>query len=495
VKKVFQAVVLVLSCVWLACCGISRQITIGSKEFTESVILGDLATALAKNADPHVTHLKGLGGTRILWDSLINGEIDLYPEYTGTLVNEVFAGKGIRSQTELSDALAALRIRMSHPLGFDDSYALGMKRPAAGRLKITRISDLKKHPELRLGFSNEFMSRRDGWPGLRRHYGLPQQNVEGLEHQLAYRALDEGAIAVTDVYSTDADIVYYDLTVLQDDLHFFPDYSAVFVYREELASRSPAALRSILRLEGIISQSEMIRMNAEAMIQKIDSDRVAAEFLERRFSIQPEVESTSLVRRVALRTRQHLFLVFVSLFAAVVAAIPLGILAYWNRHIGRVVLSIVGLIQTIPSLALVVFMIPLLGIGDLPAIVALFLYSLLPIVRNLHSGLQDIPSPLRESAEALGLPRGARLRLIELPLAARSLLSGIKTSAVINVGTATLGALIGAGGYGQPILTGIRLNNVGLILEGAIPAAGLALLVQGLFDLLEQHLLPKGLRI
>ena len=154
-----------------------------------------------------------------------------------------------------------------------------------------------------------------------------------------------------------------------------------------------------------------------------------------------------------------------------------------------------GVIQTIPSLALIVFMIPLLGIGNVPAIVALFLYSLLPIVRNTHTGLKDIPTPVRESAEALGLPRGARLRLVELPMAARSILSGIKTSAVINVGTATLGALIGAGGYGQPILTGIRLNNLELILEGAVPAALLALGVQGAFDLLELILVPKGLRM
>jgi osmoprotectant transport system permease protein len=142
-----------------------------------------------------------------------------------------------------------------------------------------------------------------------------------------------------------------------------------------------------------------------------------------------------------------------------------------------------------------VFMIPLLGIGGRPAIVALFLYSLLPIVRNTYAGLNDIPSSLRESAEALGLTPFARLRLIELPMAARSILAGIKTAAVINVGTATLGALIGAGGYGQPILTGIRRDDVGMILEGAIPAAILALAVQGAFELAERFLVARGLRL
>ncbi len=148
-----------------------------------------------------------------------------------------------------------------------------------------------------------------------------------------------------------------------------------------------------------------------------------------------------------------------------------------------------------PSLALLVFMIPLLGIGEAPAIVALFVYSLLPIVRNTHAGLRGIPASLREVATALGLGPGASLRAVELPLASPAILAGIKTSAVINVGTATLGALIGAGGYGQPILTGIRLDDLRLILEGAIPAALLALGVERIFDLVEKIVVPRGLRL
>ena len=136
-----------------------------------------------------------------------------------------------------------------------------------------------------------------------------------------------------------------------------------------------------------------------------------------------------------------------------------------------------------------------LGIGATPAIVALFLYSLLPIVRNTHAGLAGIPAPLRESAAALGLPLSRPLRLVELPLAAGSILAGIKTAAVINIGTATLGALIGAGGYGEPILTGIRLDNFSLILEGAVPAALLALLVQAGFELVERRLLRPAPRL
>jgi osmoprotectant transport system permease protein len=141
------------------------------------------------------------------------------------------------------------------------------------------------------------------------------------------------------------------------------------------------------------------------------------------------------------------------------------------------ILALVSIVQTIPSLALLVFLIPILGIGAQPAIAALFLYSLLPIVRNTASGLTNIPLSIHNSAVALGLTSMRRLRLVEIPMASPAILAGMKTAAVINVGTATLGALIGAGGYGQPILTGIRLDNFNLILEGAVPAALLALIV------------------
>jgi osmoprotectant transport system permease protein len=161
------------------------------------------------------------------------------------------------------------------------------------------------------------------------------------------------------------------------------------------------------------------------------------------------------------------------------------------------ILGVTGIVQTVPSLALLALLVsvPFLGISPLTAIIALFLYGLLPIVRNTASGLQDIPRPVRESAEALGLEPKARLIKIFLPLASRSILTGIKTSAVINVGTATLAALIGAGGLGEPILSGLNLNDRATILEGAIPAACLALLVQASFTFLDRVLIPKGLRV
>ena len=227
----------------------------------------------------------------------------------------------------------------------------------------------------------------------------------------------------------------------------------------------------------------MVALNSSVKIDGLPEREAAAGFL-RGIGIDIQADAVpSRFARIARRTGEHLVLVGISLFFAILVAIPLGIVAARLPALGTWILGFVGVIYTIPSLALLAFMIPLLGIGGPPAILALFLYSLLPIVRNTHAGLTDISPVLIESADALGLAPGSKLRHIELPLAAPSIVAGIKTSAVINVGTATLGALIGAGGYGQPILTGIRLDDIGLILEGAVPAAILALLVQSLFDI------------
>jgi osmoprotectant transport system permease protein len=343
------------------------------------------------------------------------------------------------------------------------------------------------------------MDRADGWPALKRVYGFTHGNVQGLDHDLAYRGLAAGGIDAIDVYTTDAEIAYYGLRLLEDDRKHFPAYDAVVLYRTTLARTAPKVLAAIRRLEGRIDAARMSGLNAAVKIAGRSDDAVAAEFLSADMGIGRQSREETGWARFWRHGWEHLVLVGISLGAAIVAAIPLGILAARAPGPGQVILGAVAIVQTIPGLALLVFMIPLFGIGSEPAIAALFLYSLLPIVRNTHAGLTGIPASLIESAVALGLPDRARLRLVELPLAAPSILAGIKISAVINVGTATLGALIGAGGYGQPILTGIRLDDVGLILQGAVPAALLALAVQGAFELAERRFVrpepratPKG---
>lgn len=457
---------------------------IGSKAFTESVILGEIATQLTGEAGYDAEHRRQLGGTRVLWSALIRGDIQCYPEYTGTLRTEIFSNQNISSDAQLRQALARQSIWTSASLGFNNTYVLGMRRDRAAELGITRMSQLADHPTLRFGFSNEFMERADGWPGIRAHYRLPQQDVRGLSHDLAYRGLESRSLDLTDLYSTDAEIVHYDLTTLADDAKFFPVYDAIMVCRNDVTD---AIRQSLNRLGGQIDEMTMTRMNARAALDREPEAQIAASFLRDQLNVSAEAKVQSRSSRIWQRTREHLAMVGISLGLAVLVAVPLGIVAFHRRGVGRVVFAIADVLQTLPALALLVFMIPWLGIGYAPAIVALFLYSVLPILRNTHTGLADIPRDLRESAEALGLPRIARLRYVELPLAARSMLAGVRTAAVINVGTATLGALIGAGGYGQPILTGIRLDDTNLILEGAVPAAVLALLVQWIFGWVERR--------
>ncbi len=471
-----------------------EPLRVGSKKFTESVVIGKNAAHLVRGAGFEIEHQREPGGSRILWNALRRGDVDVYPEYTGTLRQEILADRRLASDDDLRRALEEHELIGSAPLGFNNTYALGIRKDLASELSLRRISDLAARHELTFGFSNEFLDRADGWPGLRDRYRLPQADVRGLDHDLAYRALAGGDLQVMDLYSTDAEIAYYDLLTLEDDLGYFPEYQAVLLWRRDLPAPAAEALR---RLEGRIDAGAMVTMNARAKLDRVPELEVAADFLEQTLDVTraPATATTGFASRVLRRTREHLFLVLISLTAAVLIAIPAGIAAAHRPALGQVILGVTGVLQTIPSLALLVFMIPVLGIGAPPALAALFLYSLLPIVRNTHAGLTGIPSDLTESAAALGLPRSLRLRRIELPLAAPSILAGIKTSAVINVGTATLGALIGAGGYGQPILTGIRLDDVGLILEGAVPAAFLALVAQGLFDAVERVVVPRGLRL
>jgi osmoprotectant transport system permease protein len=486
----------ILALALLTGCSASHKpapVVVGSKKFTESVILAEMAARLAHEAGV-VSRRDDLGGTPALWLALTQGDIDAYPEYTGTITRQILKS----DPPDLTVALAAHGVKMSKSLGFRNNYALGMRKDVAAARKIRTISDLRGHPDLRLGFIHEFLDRPDGWPGLKRDYGLPQTNVQGMNHTLAYRALVEKAIDLMELYTTDGEIAQYDLLVLEDDRHFFPAYEAVWLYRSDLEVRQPDVVQQLRRLEGRINESDMQRMNSRVQEEKADEARVAGEFLEREFGIHSETTDGSLTRRLLETTFEHLRLVIPSLLAAVLVAIPLGVLAARRPALGRVILGATGVLQTIPSLALLLFMIPVMkwllerGTGAAPAVAALFLYSLLPIVRNTYTGLKGIPPSLRESAEALGLSRWAILWRIELPLAVSTILAGVKTAAVINVGTATLGGFIGAGGYGRPILRGIDKFDIPLMLEGAIPAALMALAVEGLFDLAERVVARRG---
>ena len=478
--------------------GAAETVTVGSKSFTESVILGELAALSGRQAGVDVTHRAEIGGTQIVFNGLVRGEIDLYPDYTGTIVKEILKDDTIGDLESIRKALAEQGVGVSEPLGFVNPYALGMLREHAEELGVRKISDLKNHPELKFGFSTEFMQRSDGWPSLKQRYGLPQatgENVRGLAHALAYRGVENKSLDLTDTYFTDPKINQYDLLLLEDDLRHFPEYETVYLYRLDLEERAPKFLAAIKELEGRISNDEMLAMNTQVEVDRISEKEAAGRFLNL------DVKGQSLASRILQTTLGHLFLVVTSLSAAICVAVPLGVLAAKRPVTEHPILITAEIIQTIPGLALLVLLMPpiaaigLSSIGPAPAIVALFLYSLLPILRNTHAGITGIASNIRESAAAIGLSPWAQLWQIELPLASRLILAGIKTTAVINVGYATLGGLISAGGYGQPIMEGLRLDDQLTMMEGAIPAAIMALVVKGLFEWGEKLVVPKGLQL
>ena len=477
----------------------AADLVVGSKRFTESYILGEIIAREARSAgEATVTFKPGLGNTAVVFSALKSGAIDVYAEYSGTLAFELLGSRVPLSLDDINRALAADGIRASVALGFSNTYALAMRESIAQQRGIRAISDLARHADLAFGLSQEFLNRKDGWPALRTAYGLPFTPI-GLDHGLAYEALVAGRISVMDVYTTDAKIARYGLRVLSDDRNFFPPYAALLLYRADLPQRLPKTWSALAALEGRIPPARMIAMNAAVELDGKTFAQVAAEFVTPApAGVTPPAEGllARIVGEDFLRVSgQHLLLVFASLTASCVAGIPLGIWAARSTMARRIILPAVGVLQTIPALALLAFLIALLDrIGTLPALVALFLYGLLPIVRNTATGMDEVARGLKQAAAALGLRNPDILWLIELPVASRTILAGVRTSAVINVGTATIAAFIGAGGYGERIVAGLAVNDNALLLAGAVPAALLALLIEGGFGLGERWLVPRGLR-
>jgi osmoprotectant transport system permease protein len=461
---------------------------IGSKRFTESYIL---AQVLAQTAQPHVaTDVKpGLGNTAIVYAALRSGSIDLYPEYTGTIAQEILKNTGVTTLEQMRAQLAPLGLGVDIALGFNDGYALAMRADTAAKLGIAKLSDLARHPALRLGLSNEFIGRADGWKGLAQRYGLAQQPT-GLDHGLAYDAIAGGQVDAIDIYTTDAKIDHLALRVLLDDAGYFPRYDAVVLYRLDVPRRFPKAWAALQGLRGSIDEKTMIAMNARAELQSVAFDVIARDHLAGRAG-SGQAGSGFWGRLFgpdfARLTGQHLGLVLASVLLAVLLGVPLAILVAPHPRSRVAVLGAAGLLQTVPSLAMLAVLISWVGrIGTVPALLALLLYALLPIMRNTCVGLAEVPAGLKDAGTALGLTPRQRLFLVDLPLALPTLLAGVRTATTIAVGTATIAAFIGAGGYGERIVTGLALNDKELLLAGALPAAALALLFEGIFELIER---------
>ncbi|WP_427913643.1 glycine betaine ABC transporter substrate-binding protein [Ramlibacter sp. MMS24-I3-19] len=474
----------------------AAPVVVGSKRFTESYILGEVVRQVLVDAGTPAVHRQGLGNTAVMEQALANGSIDLYPEYTGTVVRELLqrSDAGSPSLDQLNTWLAPRGLKAGVPLGFNNSYALAMREDVAARLGIASISDLARtQAPLRLGLSHEFLVRADGWGALQRAYDLRLVPGSGLDHGLAYQALAQGQVDVVDAYTTDAQIQRLHLRVLRDDRSFFPRYDAVLLMRQQVDTRVLSAA-----LAGRIDEDAMRAMNAAVELDGRSFEEVARDFLASRRNGGSAMTAAAPARRPGFLDRlfapdlprllrEHLTLVFASLAVAVAVGVPVGVLAHRRPRLAAVLFAVVGVVQPIPSLALLAFLIVLVGtIGFVPALLALSVYALLPIVRNTHAGLASLPPGMRESALALGMREGQVLRSIELPLAAPTVFAGIKTAAVLNVGTATVATFIGAGGLGERIVAGLAVNDTAYMLAGAVPAALLALLLQWLFDAIER---------
>lgn len=498
--------------------GVARPIVVASKPFAESYLLAELSAQLLEARGHVVTRRFGLGGTEIGFPALRQGSIDVYPEYTGTGLLVILKAPPDKDPARVFDTVAReFRSRFDvlwlPPLGFENTYAMSIRTEMAERLGIRTLSDFAKvSRDMRAGFTADFIGLPDGLPGLRDAYDLRPSSVNPLAPGVKYQALVAGSVDIIDAYSTDGLLGRYPITVLEDDRRFFPPYDAALLVRGTLAREQPAAVAALTELSGRIDVVRMRQWNERVEVNGEPAATVARDALlalglttaaaEAGDSRKGEgrAPATGLgaylwSRRTELMsmTARHLLLAGVSLVAAVLVGVPLGLLVSHTSAAPAVVRG-VGVLQTIPGLALLAFLLPVMGIGFLPAVVALFLYSLYPIVQNTVTGVQTADGGAVSAAQALGMTGRQVLWHVRVPLAIPVIMAGVRTAAVINVGTATLAALIGAGGLGDPIVAGLALSDTRMILSGAIPAALLALLVDLVLGGLQRIVTPKALR-
>ncbi|MGC4113290.1 MAG: glycine betaine ABC transporter substrate-binding protein [Myxococcales bacterium] len=491
-----------------------RPVVVASKPFGESLLLAEVFAQLLEARGLPVERRPGLGATEIAFAALRDGRIDVYPEYTGTGLlailgeaprgspQEVFA----RVTTEFDRRWG---LRWLPPLGFENTYAIAVREETAEKLGLRTLSDLaRRGASLRAGFTSDFIGRSDGLAGLERAYRLRLASVRPLSPALKYQALRSGGVDVIDGYSTDGLLARGGLVVLQDDLPFFPPYQAAALVGSRLQREEPRAIAVLTELSDRLDVDRMRRLNARVEVDSVPVETVARQALVELGLVEgPGVgvggsggqERLGFAaylwdRRGALlhHVARHLVLVAVALLGAILVAIPLGLSLERLRRGSEATLRALGVLQTVPSLALLAFMLPWLGIGVVPALAALFLYALYPIARNTYSGVRGADPGAVAAAQALGMTPRQILLQVRLPLAAPIIMAGIRTAAVITVGSATLAAFIGAGGLGEPIVTGLALNDTRQILAGALPAAGLALLVDGLLAACQRALAPRG---
>jgi osmoprotectant transport system permease protein len=497
-----------------------RPVIVASKPFGESYLLAEVFAQLLESRGIKVERRPGLGATEIAFGALRSSAIDVYPEYTGTGLLAILhepLDSTMRTDPRRAYQRVAQRFMTEYgvqwlpPLGFQNGYAIAVRRETATKLNLRSLSDLgRASADLVAGFTSDFIGRPDGLAGLSSAYGMRFKSVRPLAPAVKYVALAESAVDVIDGYSTDGLLARYDLVTLIDDAAFFPPYEAAALVSPRLATDRSDAVAALTLLSGRLDEVSMRTWNRRIEVDGEPIARVATDVLRslgmsgaealtgatEAPATRPGFLSYFWGRRaetLALAVR-HLQLVVLALLAAVAVAVPLGLVLERTRRGAEWVVGGLGVLQTIPSIALLAFMIPLLGVGFLPALVALWLYALYPIARNTYTGVRSADPEAVEACEAMGATATQRLLWVRLPLAAPIVIAGVRTAAVITVGAATLAAFIGAGGLGEPIVTGLALADSRLILSGALPAALLALVVDGFLAAVERAVRPAHLR-
>lgn len=514
-RRVVLLVLLLVQGAWA-----QDTITVASKNFAESQVLGEImAQMLEAHTELKVLRRLGLGGSKFCFEATVAGQVDCYPGYTGTGAVTILKLEGeqrdpLRTYLEVKRGFEeGYGLTWLQPLGFNNTYVLAVREDTARELGLEKVSDLQGlESQIKPGVSHEFLNRPDGFPGLKKSYGLSFPDATGVDHGLAYQAIANGRTDLIDAYSTDGELLRYKLKALRDDKRFFPPYDAAPVIRVDVIEKHPEVKEALNRLGFQIDEETMQRLNYQVQEEKKPIPQVASEFLVGKglLRVDQAVKGAaaggdrskgffgfmlSRMGKTFSLTKRHLYLTTLSLGLAIGLGVPVGIFITRFPVLAQPVLGVAGVIQTVPSIALLAFMIPVpgLGLGTRSAIAALFLYALLPIVRNTFTGIQEVDAGLLEAARGMGLTDRQLLTIVELPLATRTIMAGVRTSAVINVGVATLAAFIGAGGLGDPIVTGLQLNDTNLILAGALPAALLAIGVDQTLGLVERWLSPKGL--
>lgn len=475
----------------------AKTIRIGGKAFTEGYILSEALALLFEQEGYKVERYPGLAGTMMAYEALSSSKIDLYPEYSGTISEVILKVKDVRTPEQFGQELSSKKLIASKPFGFNNSYAFAGPSKILQKNRFQKISDLKKWPG-KIAMSHEFFYREDGWKFIKDRYQLSLKPVS-MEHTFVYSAVESGEADFAVVYSTDGQLSQLDWSLLEDDLQFFPQYQPMALFKHE-APAEWVAIADLLK--NTINEATIRELNSLVDEKQLSYQQAAKELLfqiglaKHKSSILGRIESgagrESVVRRVRWSrlfklAGEHLVLVLGSALFAAFIAIPTGVFLLKAPRIAAFVLAGVGVLQTIPSLALLVYMIPFFGVSKTSAVVALFLYSLLPILQNTYSGLKAVDPVLLETARGLGLYPREIFWAVRWPLALPFVLAGLRVALVINVGTATIAAFIGAGGLGELIVQGLTLNDLWLMQQGAMPAALMAIFINILFQGIERR--------